>query len=68
MPNFISEDQIEQALVQKFHQLHSFESLNCYTEDPEDLHDGSARAHKLDVILIDRLKQAAGRRRDKNRT
>jgi type I restriction enzyme R subunit len=59
VPNFISEDQIEQALVQKLHQLHSFDSLNCYTEDPEDLHDDSGRAHKRDVILVDRVKEAA---------
>lgn len=44
MPNFISEDQIERALVQKLQQRHGFDALNCYTEDPEDLHDGSGRA------------------------
>ncbi len=60
MPNFISEDQIEQALVQKLH-LHGFDSLNCYTEDPDDLHDGSGRANKRDVILVDRVKEAAVR-------
>jgi type I restriction enzyme R subunit len=59
MPNFISEDQIEQALVQKLHYLHGFDSLDCYTEDPEDLRDGSGRAHKRDVILVDRVKEAA---------
>ena len=61
MPNFISEDQIERALVQKLQQLHGFDSLNCYTEDPEDLHDGSGRANKRDVILVDRVKEAAVR-------
>ena len=35
MPNFISEDQIERALVQKLRQLHGFDSLDCHTEDPE---------------------------------
>ncbi len=59
MPNFISEDQIERALVQKLQQLHGFDTLNCYTEDPEDLRDGSGRAHKREVILIDRAKEAA---------
>ncbi|MGE0822751.1 MAG: type I restriction endonuclease [Candidatus Binatia bacterium] len=59
MPNFISEDQIERALVQKLQQLHSFDTLDCYTEDPEDLHDGSGRTNKRDVILVDRVKEAA---------
>ena len=40
MPNFISEDQIERALVQRLEGLSRFDSLNCYTEDPEDLNDG----------------------------
>ena len=57
MPNFISEDQIERALVQKLQQLHGFDSLNCHTEDPEDLHDGSGRTNKRDVILVDRVKK-----------
>lgn len=59
MPNFISEDQIEQALVQKLQHLHGFDSLDCYTEDPEDLNDGSGRANKRDVTLVDRVKEAA---------
>src|SRR5437870_3881431 len=59
MPNFISEDQIEQALVQKLQHLYGFDSLDCYTEDPEDLNDGSHRANKRDVILVDRVKEAA---------
>lgn len=58
MPNFISEVQIEQALVQKLQHLHGFESLDCHTEDPEDLNDGSRRANKRDVILVDRVKEA----------
>jgi type I restriction enzyme R subunit len=61
MPNFISEDQIEQALVQKLEHLHGFDSLNCLTEDPEDLNDGSGRANKRDVILVDRVREAAVR-------
>lgn len=59
MPNFISEDQIERALVQKLTQLYSFASLNCHTEDPEDLNDRSGRTSKRDVILLDRLREAA---------
>lgn len=59
MPNFISEDQIERALVQKLQHLHGFDSLDCHTEEPEDLNDGSGRANKRDVILTDRVKEAA---------
>ncbi len=59
MPNFISEDQIERAMVQKLVQLHGFDSLNCHTEDPEDLNDRSGRTNKRDVILLDRLREAA---------
>ena len=59
MPNFISEDQIERALVQKLQHLHGFDSLNCHTEDAEDLNDGSNRANKREVILVDRVREAA---------
>ena len=61
MPNFISEDQLERALVQKLRQLHRFDTLDCHTEDPEDLNDGSGRTNKRDVILVDRVKEAAVR-------
>ena len=59
MPNFISEDQIEKALVQRLELEYKYDSLNCYTEDPEDLNDGSKRSSKRDVILLDRVKEAA---------
>ena len=58
MPNFISEDQIETALVQKLQHLHGFDALDCHTEDPEDLNDGSGRTDKCDVILLDRVREA----------
>ena len=61
MPNFISEDQIERALVQKLQHLHGFDALDCHTEDPEDLNDGSGRANKREVILVDRVREAAVR-------
>ena len=61
MPNFISEDQIERALVQKLQHLHGFDSLDCHTQDPEDLNDGSGRTNKREVILLDRLREAAVR-------
>lgn len=59
MPNFISEDQIEQVLVQKLQHLHGFDALDCYTENAADLNDGSGRTNKRDVILADRAREAA---------
>jgi type I restriction enzyme, R subunit len=61
VPNFISEEQLEQALVQKLKKLHGFDSLNCHTDDPDDLNDGSGRADKRDVVLVDRAREAGGR-------
>lgn len=59
MPNFISEDQIEQALVQKLQLVHGFDALECFTSDPADLNDNSGRNDKREVILLDRVRQAA---------
>ena len=53
MPNFISEDQIEQALVQKLQHLHGFDALDCYTENAEDLNDGPGRTSKRDGIPVE---------------
>jgi type I restriction enzyme R subunit len=57
--NFISEDQIEQALLQRLQHLYGFDVLNCYTSNPDDPNDGSQRVSKRDVILPERLKRAA---------
>mgnify|MGYP006308527831 CR=1 FL=1 len=51
MPNFISEDQIEQAILHKLHEQYDFELLNCCTANADDLNDGSNRKDKHDVIL-----------------
>ncbi|WP_018402651.1 type I restriction endonuclease subunit R [Marinobacter gelidimuriae] len=59
MPNFLSEDVIEQAMVQRLQHLYGYDSLNCYTSDPADLDDGSGRSDKREVIFRDRLKVAA---------
>jgi type I restriction enzyme, R subunit len=59
MPNFISEDDIEQAVLQKLQQQHGFQLLNCYTADADNLSDRSNRTNKRDVIFVDRLKAAA---------
>lgn len=59
MANFISEDQIEQALLQRLQHVCGFDVLNCHTTDPADLNDGSGRKDKRDVLLPQRLKAAA---------
>lgn len=56
--NFISEDDIEQALLQRLQHLHGFDLLDCNTAKPEELNDGSNRSDKRDVILADRLREA----------
>ena len=59
MPNFISEDDIEQAMVKRLQAVFGYDTLNCFTAEPSDINDGSARTDKRDVILLDRLKEAA---------
>jgi type I restriction enzyme, R subunit len=58
MANFISEDQIEQALLQRLQHLGGYDTLNCFTAAPEDLNDGSGRSDKREVILAERLRAA----------
>lgn len=59
MPNFITEDQIEQALLQRLQHVCGFDVLECYTTDPANLNDGSGRTDKRDVLLPQQLKAAA---------
>ena len=56
--NYISEDDIERAVLRKLRQEYGFELLDCFTAKPDDLNDGSNRRDKRDVILADRLKAA----------
>ncbi len=53
--NFLSEDDIEQALLQKLQHLHGFDVWDCNTAKPDDLNDGSQRKDKRDVVLAERL-------------
>ncbi|MBL8405656.1 MAG: type I restriction endonuclease subunit R [Dechloromonas sp.] len=59
--NFISEDDIEQGLIQRLQDLCGFNELNCFTADPDDLNDGTRRSDKREVILADRLREAVVR-------
>jgi len=60
MANFISEDNIEQAILATFKDM-GFTLLNCFTADPDNLSDGSNRTDKRDVIFADQLQEAARR-------
>src|SRR5438067_2362156 len=59
MPNFISEDSLEKALVQKLTTEFGWLALNCYTALREDQIDRSNRIDKSEVLLLDRLRDAA---------
>jgi type I restriction enzyme, R subunit len=59
VPNFISEDDIERAILKRLKEQFGFEMLNCYTSNQADLNDRSGRTDKRDVIFADRLKEAA---------
>ena len=63
MPSFLSEDDIERALDAELKAKQgvafAFDTLNCLTQEPEDLNDGSGRNDKRDVFLFDRIRTAA---------
>ena len=59
--NFISEDDIEQALLRRLQHLCGFDVLNCFTAQSDDLNDGSGRTDKRQVILADRVRTALER-------
>ncbi|KAF0178659.1 MAG: type I site-specific deoxyribonuclease HsdR family [Nitrospirae bacterium] len=59
MPNFISEDEIERAILKLLKEQFGYDVLNCSTSDSADLNDRSGRADKRNVIFADHLKDAA---------
>lgn len=58
MPNFISEDDIEQAAIKKLVDINKYNSINCFTAEPETLVDGSGRENKKQVVLPNILKES----------
>lgn len=58
MPNFISEDDIERAILAKLKNEFGYEVLNCFTSDRDNMDDRSGRKDKRDVILVDRLRDS----------
>lgn len=61
MPSFLTEDDIEQAMLQRLQHLHGYDVQDCHTSDPADFNDGSGRQDKREVILRERLTAAAVR-------
>ena len=59
MPNFISEDQIEQEAVKTLVEKLGYRTVNCYTADIENLNDNSGRSNKQDVVFFDMLQNKA---------
>ncbi len=60
MPNFISEDNIEVAVIELLKQdSFGYRHLNCFTADAEDLNDKSDRTSKSEVIFFNILKDRA---------
>lgn len=57
MANFISEAQIEKAIVHLLTRKFGWRHLDCYTAEPDNPKDGSNRASKSEVILHDILKE-----------
>jgi type I restriction enzyme, R subunit len=56
MPNFISEDQIEKAAVNLLCDKYGYRTINCFTQDAENLSDKSNREDKQEVVFLDTLK------------
>ena len=53
MPKIITEDMIEQAAINALQSRHGYGVLNCMTEEPATLPDGSGRKDKRQVVLPD---------------
>ena len=53
MPKIITEDMIEQAAIKALHERHDYDVLNCMTEEPDTLPDGTGRKDKKQVVLPD---------------
>ena len=53
MPKIITEDMIEQAAIKALQERHGYTVLNCMTENPDTLLDGTGRTDKKQVVLPD---------------
>ncbi len=59
MPNFISEDQIEKAAVNLLKDTFGYRTLNCFTQEADDLNDRSNRSNKQEVVFLNILREYA---------
>jgi type I restriction enzyme R subunit len=57
MPNIISEDNIEKEIIKLLEHKYQYRSINCYTQDAEDLEDRSGRKDKRETVFRDILKE-----------
>ncbi len=57
MPNFITEDQIEKAILNRLKEKHNYGVLNCFTKDADDLNDKTGREQKTEVVFKQLLKE-----------
>jgi type I restriction enzyme R subunit len=57
MPNFISEGQIEKAIIHLLTKKFGWRHMDCYTPQPEILPDGSNRTNKGEVVFFDILRE-----------
>ena len=57
LPNFISEDQIEKAIVKVLTDKLGYKTINCFTSEVENLNDGSHRPSKQEVVFPEILKE-----------
>lgn len=53
MPKIITEDMIEQVAIKALQERHNYTVLNCMTEEPDTLPDGTGRKDKKQVVLPD---------------
>ncbi len=60
MPNIISENDIEKAIIRMLTDQLGFRHINCYTADPNDSNDGTGRKNKSEVVFLDILREKAG--------
>jgi len=55
MPKIITEDMIEKATVELLVSECKYNRLDCYTNEPDDLSDGTKRENKKQVVLLEIL-------------
>ena len=63
MPKIITEDMIEQAAIKALQERHDYNVLNCMTEEPDTLPDGTGRKDKKQVVLPDVMFESLCRNR-----